>query len=64
MPFEFVRWTLAERFHWTLSEVDALSMADLEEFFQIEDGRIKAAKELPEAGGELGKLSRRRGRRR
>jgi hypothetical protein len=33
---------MAERFHWTLSEVDALSMGDLQEFFQIEDGRMKA----------------------
>jgi hypothetical protein len=36
-----IRWTLAERFGWTLAEVDALSLADLEEFFQIEDGRAK-----------------------
>jgi hypothetical protein len=33
---------MAERFGWTLAEVDALSMADLEEFYQIEDGRQKA----------------------
>jgi hypothetical protein len=63
MPFEYIRWTLAERFHWTLTEVDALSMADLEEFFQIEDGKAKAGRELQPAGGELGKFSRRRGRR-
>lgn len=42
VPFEMVRWSLAERFGWTLAEVDALSMADLEEFYQIEDGRMKA----------------------
>lgn len=41
-PFELVRWTLAERFGWTLPEVDALSMADLAQFYQIEDGRGKA----------------------
>ena len=37
-----VRWGLAERFGWTLKDVDALSMADLAEFYQIEDGRSKA----------------------
>jgi hypothetical protein len=41
MPPELLRWTLAERFGWTLAEVDALSLADLEEFFQVEDGRAK-----------------------
>jgi len=36
-----VRWTLIERFHWTPREFDELSMADLHEFFQVEDGRQK-----------------------
>lgn len=39
---ELIRWTLAERFGWTLAEVDALSMMDLADFYQIEDGRAKA----------------------
>lgn len=39
---ELMRWTIAERFGWTLEYVDGLSMADLHEFIQIEDGRIKA----------------------
>jgi len=33
---------MAERFGWTLGEVDALSLEDLREFIQIEDGRAKA----------------------
>lgn len=41
-PWELLRWSMAERFHWTLEQVDGLSLADLREFFQIEDGRYKA----------------------
>jgi len=37
-----LRWTIAERFGWTLATVDNLSMADLMEFLRIEDGRTKA----------------------
>jgi hypothetical protein len=40
---ELLRWSMAERFGWTLAEVDALSMGDLHEFLQIEDARAKAA---------------------
>jgi hypothetical protein len=48
---ELLRWNLAERFGWTLDEIDALSMADLAEFIQIEDGRGKARVEMkPKAG--------------
>ena len=63
MPEEFIRWILAERFHWTLTEVDALSMADREEFFQIEDGRIKAAQQDAPEGAPLGQFGRKRRRR-
>ncbi len=42
MPFELVRWGLVERFGWTLPEIDALSVADLHELTQIDDGRAKA----------------------
>jgi len=42
LPWEFWRWTIAERFGWTLDTVDALSMGDLGEWFQIEDARGKA----------------------
>ena len=42
LPFEYVRWTLAERFGWTLEQVDALSLADLHEFYQVVEGTNKA----------------------
>jgi hypothetical protein len=41
LPWEFWRWQIAERFGWTLDTVDALSMGDLGEWFQIEDARAK-----------------------
>ncbi len=37
MPWEFYRWQIAEKYGWTLGEVDALSMGELGEWFQIED---------------------------
>jgi len=43
-PFEMLRWSLAERFGWTLREVDSLPLSDLFEFIQIEDGRARARK--------------------
>ena len=41
-PFGFVRWVLAERFKWTLAEVDALTLGDLEQLASVDDGRSKA----------------------
>lgn len=38
---ELMRWNLAERFHWTLDEVDALKVADLHELVQIDDAKAK-----------------------
>lgn len=38
-PLEALRWLLAERFGWTLEYVDSLSVADVHEFLQVEDGR-------------------------
>lgn len=52
MPFELLRWSLAERFGWTLEEIDALSMSDLEEFLQIEDGRSKARMQMVDASAD------------
>jgi hypothetical protein len=46
MPWEYWRWKIAEQFHWTLEQIDALSMADLEEYFQIQDGVHKASTSL------------------
>jgi len=43
-----VRWNIAERFHWPLDVVDSLSIADLHELMQIDDGRSKAHAEMAE----------------
>ena len=41
-PFALLRWSIAERFHWTLAEVDQLTLADWHDLIQIDDGRAKA----------------------
>jgi hypothetical protein len=41
-PFELVRWSMAERFGWTLDYIDSLSIDDLFEFYEVEEGRNKA----------------------
>lgn len=41
-PREYWRWYIAEKFGWTLDYVDSLSMQEMENFYQIEDGRGKA----------------------
>ena len=65
--FELMRWSMAERFGWTLDYIDSLSMADIHEFFQIEDGRAKADAEKkpkkPPSPGPRSRTLRRRGRR-
>jgi hypothetical protein len=46
-----VRWSLAERFGWTLEYIDGLSIADLFEFYEVEEGREKAmTQKLPNRG--------------
>lgn len=42
MPIEAARWILAERFRWTLDQVDALSIADLQILNAVDEGRNKA----------------------
>lgn len=42
MPYEVTRWRLVERFGWTLEYVDGLSMADLHELIQVDDGKANA----------------------
>ncbi len=42
MPFELLRWDLAEQFKWSLEYVDSLSLKEIEEYMQIRDGRGKA----------------------
>ena len=46
MPTELIRWSIAEKFGWTLEYVDSLAMADLHEFMQIQDGRAHASKSI------------------
>lgn len=60
MPFELIRWTLADKYKWTLPEVDSLSMGDLAEWFQVEDGIKQAGAPRPEADTKpLGRRKRR-----
>lgn len=42
MPDELIRVSLAERFGWTFPEVDALTLGDIEDIIQVDDGRNKA----------------------
>lgn len=46
MPLELLRWTMAERFGWTLDTVDALTVEQITEFAEIEDGRNAARRSL------------------
>lgn len=45
MPYEFWRWELAAKFGWTLEYIDALSVADFNEYIQVMDGRAKGIKD-------------------
>lgn len=51
MPFELIRWNLAERYGWTLDYIDGLSLADLAEWIRIQDGKAMAAKNKPPKQG-------------
>jgi hypothetical protein len=42
MPWAFWRWKVAEQMGWTLQQVDALTVHDWNEYFQIQDGIGKA----------------------
>jgi hypothetical protein len=42
VPQELFRWQLAERFGWTLEYIDNLSVGDMHELIQVDDGRRKA----------------------
>jgi hypothetical protein len=44
-PIEYWRWELAERFGWPLEYVDGLSVEDMHEFWQIDDGRNRVMSE-------------------
>lgn len=41
-PAELIKWTMMQRFGWTPKEYAGLTMAELHEYLQVEDGRIKA----------------------
>lgn len=43
VPFEVIRWELAERFGWTLEYIDSLSLEALGDYTRIQDARAKAA---------------------
>lgn len=42
MPYEFWRWEIVNETGWTLDYVDALSVADMNEWLHIRDGKAKA----------------------
>lgn len=46
MPHEYWRWQLVEETGWTLEQVDALSIADFNEWLQVRDGKAKAHKSI------------------
>jgi len=45
-PLEYWRWHLAEQYGWTLDYVDSLSLADMTEYYQVQDGLGKARAEM------------------
>ncbi|MDD3948751.1 MAG: hypothetical protein PHT43_04740, partial [Anaerolineaceae bacterium] len=46
LPWEYWRWELVKETGWTLEYVDALSVADMNEWLQVRDGMSKARKTL------------------
>jgi hypothetical protein len=42
LPYEVIRWQLVERFKWTLEYVDGLSLENLHELIQVDDGISKS----------------------
>ena len=43
MPDEYWRWKIVFDTGWTLDQVDALTLKDYHEYFQVQDGVAKAA---------------------
>ena len=56
VPLALTRWVLAERFHWTLDEVDALTLGDLEELHYVDDGRTKAKQGVAASAAHFGSM--------
>jgi hypothetical protein len=46
LPFEYFRWEMAGDFGWTLEYVDSLSMADMQEWLAVRDGKMNAGTSL------------------
>jgi hypothetical protein len=46
----WIRWSLAEKFGWTLEYIDNLSLGDIYDYYQLQDGRNKAAKSVNRKG--------------
>jgi hypothetical protein len=44
MPFQYFEWDLAFKTGWTLEYIRSLSMQDIEDYYQIMDGKAKAGK--------------------
>jgi hypothetical protein len=42
IPWAYYRWEIAREFGWTLDYVDALTLGNLQEYFQVRDGIAKA----------------------
>jgi len=47
-PWEYTRWVLAKEFGWTLPEVDALSLRDMQQWKDIAAGRQMVAQRKKE----------------
>jgi hypothetical protein len=58
MPLEYWRWHIAREFGWTLAQVDALSLADLDEYFQVSEGLVKAREQEAKVRQRGGKGSK------
>jgi hypothetical protein len=39
---DLIRWSMAERFGWTLDYIDNLPLGEVYDFIRIEEGRAKA----------------------
>ena len=51
-PLEYWRWHMAEQYGWTLDYVDSLSLEDMTEYYQVQDGLHKAQAEMRQRGGK------------
>lgn len=45
-PAEMIRWEIAERFGWTLEYIDALSLGEIHQLINVDDGRVKGRTSL------------------